>query len=315
MDQHTPAVVVGIESRPGQESLVEAAAAEAAAQECPLLVVTVVPGVRARHADMGKLIAQERLLAEEAASGLATALADAQNRHPELVLRAASVPDDAPEDLSGVLPAARLLVVGGRSASGRRAFTLASVSRRLLQGLDCPVLVVPGNRSGRAAAGRPGTTDAPVLAGVRDDDLAAPVLSAAAREAARRGGALHVLHAYSRRPGEGEDAALTRADRLCADLVERTGLPAGLPVERLVTPDPPAAALLRRCAEASLLVVGSRGPLALAGLALESVSATVLHDAPCPVLVVPRDAGRRAAVPARRAVAAEPAELSGRAAH
>lgn len=310
MDQQTAAVVVGIESRPGQQRLVEAAAAEAAARACPLVVVTVVPGVRGGHGDVGELLAEERRLAEDAASGLAAALSDAQTRHPELVLRGASVPEDAPDDLTGVLPAARLLVVGGRGTSGRRAFTLGSVSRRLLQGLDCPVLVVPGD-GGSAGAARP------VLAGVQDDDLAPLVLAAAAEAAATRGGRLQVLHAYTRRPGEGDDEALTRADRLCADLIERAGLPAALQVERLVTLDAAGSALVRGSAEASVLVVGSRGPLALAGLALESVSAAVLHDARCPVLVVPRRSNRRessrggAAVPAGRSASAAP-QLSGR---
>ncbi|WP_431913371.1 universal stress protein [Nonomuraea jabiensis] len=49
----------------------------------------------------------------------------------------------------------------------------------------------------------------------------------------------------------------------------------------------PAAELTAACTDADLLVVGSRGRSPVAGLLLGSVSRGCLHQAPCPVTVVP----------------------------
>ena len=51
---------------------------------------------------------------------------------------------------------------------------------------------------------------------------------------------------------------------------------------------PPAAALVQAAQANDVLVVGSRGRGNVAGLLLGSISRQVVHDAPCPVVVVPR---------------------------
>jgi nucleotide-binding universal stress UspA family protein len=62
-------------------------------------------------------------------------------------------------------------------------------------------------------------------------------------------------------------------------------------VSVVLTQDAAVDGLLRHGKHAAVLVVGSRGPAALAGLSLESVSRAVLDAPPCPVLVVvPRSA-------------------------
>jgi nucleotide-binding universal stress UspA family protein len=57
-------------------------------------------------------------------------------------------------------------------------------------------------------------------------------------------------------------------------------------VQTQVVQGPPALALLRVAADADLLVVGSRGHGAFAGMLLGSVSEHCVHHATCPVVVV-----------------------------
>ncbi len=68
-------------------------------------------------------------------------------------------------------------------------------------------------------------------------------------------------------------------DRLRADH-------AGLDVHAELVDDDPVHTLVRSAQGATLLVVGSRGLGAFRGMLLGSVSAEVLREAPCTVLVV-----------------------------
>ena len=57
-------------------------------------------------------------------------------------------------------------------------------------------------------------------------------------------------------------------------------------VQTEIIQGPPALVLLREAADADLLVVGSRGHGAFAGMLLGSVSEHCVHHATCPVVVV-----------------------------
>jgi nucleotide-binding universal stress UspA family protein len=71
------------------------------------------------------------------------------------------------------------------------------------------------------------------------------------------------------------------------DAALATALPAGSDhVIRTIVEDHPAAALVDAAKGAALLVVGSRGHGAFAGMLLGSVSQHVAAHAPCPVVVV-----------------------------
>jgi nucleotide-binding universal stress UspA family protein len=82
-------------------------------------------------------------------------------------------------------------------------------------------------------------------------------------------------------------AELEREDRRVADLVrEVQGRSPGVTVDYVRSKDRASRALLDASQHAALVVVGSRGKGAFAGLILGSVSADVLHKAHCPVAVV-----------------------------
>jgi nucleotide-binding universal stress UspA family protein len=75
-------------------------------------------------------------------------------------------------------------------------------------------------------------------------------------------------------------------ERFCAEL------PAGTPVEREVIRGDPASVLIDSSAELDLLVLGSRAYGPLRHALLGSVSAHVMREAHCPVLVMPRGVAR-----------------------
>ena len=75
-----------------------------------------------------------------------------------------------------------------------------------------------------------------------------------------------------------------------ADAVGTGGPPVDVRVK--VAHGPAAQILLEAAAGAELLVVGSRGHGAFAGMLLGSVSQHCTHHAPCPVIVVPDDKSR-----------------------
>jgi nucleotide-binding universal stress UspA family protein len=121
----------------------------------------------------------------------------------------------------------------------------------------------------------------------------------AAREAARRGVALRLLHAQPPLPGRttvttptdpaprprtSARAAMETEARLRAEYED-------LPVVADEVAARPADALLAAASQADLLVVGTRGEGALAGTLLGSVGRAVAGHAPCPVVLVPAEAG------------------------
>jgi nucleotide-binding universal stress UspA family protein len=139
------------------------------------------------------------------------------------------------------------------------------------------VLVAPAVATVRPSGPDASVGPRPVVACV-DERRPLPVLAAAAQEAALRGRRLDVVHVV-----ETADQVEQAGARL-RDLV-RPGVPATTPHELHVVTGQVVPRVLAAAQEAAVLVVGSRGTLALAGLALGSVSHEVLRASPVPVLV------------------------------
>ena len=183
---------------------------------------------------------------------------------------------------------ASLVVVGARGHSLLSGVLIGSVSQHVSQHSLCPVVVV---RPPRHALER-------VIVGVDGSPGSSAALEFAAERASRAGAALTVIHAWrslshgggsvSGEPFEDRFHEETQAaERVLSEAV--AGLGETYPDVKVGTeaiPVSPSRCLADASAAASLLVVGSRGRGAFAGMLLGSTSQSVLHHAQCSVAVV-----------------------------
>lgn len=275
-------VVVGVDDSPAAQAAAATAAHVAGRRGLPLRLVRALPapgpvgraGVPAPRVDReGERDAARAALTATARSlGLPDDAVTAVVREgsPELVLVHES-------------RAATVLVVG--AGSGR-------VAEALVRRSACPVLV-----------DRPPAAQGTVVVGVTGATGTAALLAWTAAEAARRGAALLVLHAWSR-PALAP-AAVDAAERaLCRGYLEplQAEFP-GLQIDVRVEHGPPEDFLVEAAAEAELLVVGRRLQAERSPRAGRIAAA-----AATPVLVVPLES---AAPPAR----AELIRTTGRSTH
>lgn len=280
------AVVVGFDGSWHSRPAVERAADEAVQRGMHLkllsLVSTDVDTTLSPHAqdlDEQQRMALARTIAEDVAEQVVSA-------RPGLMatVDVVGVPD--PDAVREHLSTCRLLVVGDRGGHGARAFLLGTTSRELVRSITCPVLVVPDDWLEQEPAAQ-GAVSHAVLVGVGPGPEAVHTLQVAAAEAQRGGAHLLVLHSYAGAPGESPDARLEHAREVVEHALAGAALDPSVHVTTVFTPDPPAEALLLHAARTRLLVIGSRGPIALARLSIGSVSRQVLDEATAPVLVVP----------------------------
>ncbi|MEU2689550.1 universal stress protein [Streptomyces hygroscopicus] len=133
----------------------------------------------------------------------------------------------------------------------------------------------------------------PVVAGVDGSRRSLTAAEWAAREAARRGVALRLVHAcppLPRRvsPVPGVDAWQQVGEQMLGRTVaDFRARHAGLEIDGKHTAAEPAEALLTAATSAGLLVVGARGWGGFDGLAVGSVALRVTAMADCPVVTVP----------------------------
>src|SRR4051812_245702 len=137
-----------------------------------------------------------------------------------------------------------------------------------------------------------------IVVGVDGSEGSQAALRWAIAEARRHGAALEVVHAWHVPFATGytyvaapmvDPAPIEAAERQLLDRCVDAEDTAGLDITRLLVCETASSALITAAKGADLLVVGTRGRGGFAGLLLGSVSQTVTHHAPCPVVVVPAD--------------------------
>jgi nucleotide-binding universal stress UspA family protein len=238
---------------------------------------------------------------------------DLDARRAEVLERLAEATDSLPSDTSlqverravpGSSPAAalqelaeaehpRVMVLGSchRGAVGR--VVIGGVAERLLDGSPCPVVVVP-----RSLAERGPVRLNMVCVGFDGRPEAWTALQRGAQIAAAAGGRLRVAMVVPPLTGtpmmavlppeiieERLKAAQTELEQAVHSVAERLE-----PAARLLQGSPGQQLADEAGVAVDLMVVGSRGYGPLQRVLLGSVSTSLMHSAPCPVMVVPRTA-------------------------
>jgi nucleotide-binding universal stress UspA family protein len=187
---------------------------------------------------------------------------------------------------------AGLVVLGSRGLGGFAELLVGSISVALAAHAHCPVVVI---RSSDVDS--PPPARGPVVVGVDGSPLSDTAIGFAFEAAAAYRVPVLAVHtwldiemigALAPIPSIVDWAAIhANEERILAERL--AGWQEKFPtveVQQVVVKDRPVRALLRQAAKAQLVVVGSRGRGALAGLGLGSVSQSLLHHAPCPVAVI-----------------------------
>ncbi|RJQ87259.1 universal stress protein [Amycolatopsis panacis] len=278
-------VVVGVDGSATATAAAQWAAREAKLRHTPLTVLMASGfgdggfGAKA-HTPVAWRETKETL----AGQLLRTIRDDLAAAEPGVRITAEMSPADPETALRHASGDACLLVLG--KPTGTLSGLLAgSPDLDLVARAQCPVVVVRGqSREG-----------GPVVVGVDGSPFSEAAIAQAFEEASLHEVSLVALHTWldggaSRLCGEERGdfpAAIREAERQV--LVERL---AGwrerypdIPVERVVEQDRPRDRLLDRSADASLMVLGSRGRGGFTGMVLGSTSHALLHHAACPVLV------------------------------
>jgi len=195
---------------------------------------------------------------------------------------------------SGVLleasETALMIVIGSRGLGGFRGLLLGSVSTQVAAHADCPVIVVRDEIS---------NPQPKVVLGIDGSAPAQDAADFAFATASLHGWSIQVIHAwdvpsYDLLVVPNAPVPVPMSDtiddqtRLAFELL--AGLRADYPdvqVEIEVMREGAAKALLKAGADASLIVVGTRGHGQVMSALLGSVSNAVLHKARVPVAIVP----------------------------
>lgn len=288
-------VVVGTDTSDAARAAVDWAAARAADLGIPLLIMLAVapsPGGGVVPGQPDAAVASPFLerLREAAQQAADTERSRLLGVHPKLVVETAVVIAEPSYPLASATKDAEIVVVGARGYSAPLKTTaLGGTSDAVATHAHGPVAVIP-----EYAVRHPAHADGPVVVGVDDSEESLAAIAWAAAEAARRSVPLVAVHAWRAWPWLTEtlvgwsvtDANLGMGlEQMVKDLVTPY-LAEGQQFETRVSIGHPAVKLLEASADASVVVIGSRGRGGLVGMLLGSTSREVMRQASSPVVVV-----------------------------
>ncbi|WP_374968731.1 universal stress protein [Terrabacter sp. BE26] len=290
-------IVVGYDGSPGARLALEWAIETAKRDERPLTLLhcvglTMTPTFRA-YDDPGVQASTYDVMAQGVLSEAVEVAT--KTLRPEDV-HALSVVGSAAADLVRLSDRADLVVTGSRGHGAVSAGLLGSTSYAVTAHAHCPAVVVRGDAVVHAGPSHP------VVAAFDDSKNAQQALETAVQVAAAAQAPLHVIAVDNVGGLEvwpetgtmiGREQMMESMHRhvgqVLQDVTEdaRQAHP-GLELKTSVLGGSPGQAIAAYAvdARAGLVVVGSRGHGGFTGMLLGSVSHRVVHDAPCPVLVV-----------------------------
>ncbi|WP_166906471.1 universal stress protein [Mycobacterium sp. DL440] len=283
-------VVVGINGSDAALDAARWAGAVAARLGAPLRIVHALPSIgrnltQTAAALTAAMMSYQRDMAE---AFLKAADEAVRADHPELSVSTVSFNEPADQVLIEASREARLVVLGSKTVTPAAALLIGSTALAVATRAACPVVAFRGDRVAPA--------DGPVVVGVDDSPAAQAALSTAFEFAERFGLALTAVRSLSlAAPAE---TGVTIPLLIDWDGVESAELAAltetvdvhykrhpAVVAKCFIEPDSPAKALLKHVADSGLVVVGSRGRNALAGVLLGSTSLNLLHHSPVPVMI------------------------------
>ncbi|MEO6199996.1 MAG: universal stress protein [Cryobacterium sp.] len=269
--------VVGWDGSAPAQAAVDWAVRRAQGRSRAVRIVRVVDDV-ARDADD----LDTRWAVAVATHALAEVSARLRVDHPEIDLTTAVAVGEPAEVLNGYADGEALIVVGTEHGHIDEHWSGSRLGARLAAAASGPVAVIPVPDTRRRSG---------VIAGIGGPDEPKSIALFAAELAHLLGEELHLVHASPENPAGSESALDTTTeaafDRALASIAH--AFPAVV-VHGHVEPASPASALLRRARDASLIVVGARRPGVARRLFLGSVSHTLVSNAPCPTIVMPKRA-------------------------
>jgi len=294
-------IVVGIDRSVHADEVLDWAGAEAALRGVPLQI-----GHSWSQPPHGPAEEREDIdtgAAEAAAEMLRKAQERVRKQYGNLQVDVALMPEGPVAGLIRLGARADLLVVGSRGLSRFASALVGSVAQSLVAHAPCPVVVMrgiserTGTTGGLESWAPTGTTGcAPVVLGAAPGELYAPVEFAFA-EAARREVPLLAVRAWRYSPRYGGYGPVHKADmglrnreegdELSDVLAEAHESFPGVQVIREVGMNEPAWALIDASSRACLMVVGTERRRHNLALPIGRVAGQVLHNARCPVAVVP----------------------------
>jgi len=275
-------IVVGVDGSPTSKAALGWAVDECALRGRQLLIVHSVDPDDPFQTALPT--AGPGLVDETGVRLLNACLAYASNRQPRVLVSSQITyerPADALVDLSSD---SDLVVVGTRGHNALKASMLGSVSTTLSTHAHCPVAVISHSDEVSADAGPPR-----VIVGLSAGRSAAAALEFAIDEAARRAASVTVLQGKAAHAGSVSASTVVRQPvdgELSRYLEQLRAEHPEVPISARSTTLEPADALLRLSRCAQLLVIGCHHSDDQWSTRLGPVASSVLHRAPCPVVVV-----------------------------